>query len=316
MAGQANGTTTDQHAEETPQCGIIMPISTTSNHPAEHWAGVLGLLRRAVEKASMEPKEVWIGASTDKITTRILNQLFTVPIAICDISDLNANVMLELGMRLSSKKPTIVVVDDKGVIPFDINDFQALIYPHDLNMPRMEQFLEALTTQLTEKHAAHLAGTYQPFLADVSAFEVLEPEAKEVPFQKLVSNQLDAILARMERLESRTRIAASPNPSDMTYSTTYLVVPTSHAEQALRRLTAISVPVSIEEWGEVDGDYAFAIKHANDGISPKEVGTVLRGLAQEFGGTRGLPPKFQIGLDGGPSSAANRPVRVRKRAIF
>jgi hypothetical protein len=186
--------------EERKTCGIIMPISATSTHEAHHWGRVQQLLHRGVEQAGLEPKNVWAGSSIDRITPRILGNLFGFPIALCDISDLNPNVMLELGMRLTSKKPTVVVAEKGSTIPFDIRDFEAIFYPSDLNILDMEVFFEELSFQLQSKLAAYENGTYDAFLKDIGPIDVLEPESKAVPFQQLVESRLDTIMSRIDQI--------------------------------------------------------------------------------------------------------------------
>src|SRR4051794_3026748 len=93
---------------EGPICGVIMPISATANLSEQHWQNLQTLLHRAIAAAGFSPRNVWESTSTDRISERIIGNIFQVPIAVADISDLNPNVMLELGLRLASKKPTIV----------------------------------------------------------------------------------------------------------------------------------------------------------------------------------------------------------------
>jgi len=193
--------------EVKPQeCGIVMPISATATHDAQHWGDVQELLHRGARLAGLEPKNVWAGSATDRITPRILSNLFVVPIAICDISDLNPNVMLELGMRLTSKKPTVVVAEHGSKVPFDIHDFGAIFYPSDLNILQMEKFFNELKDELDEKLNAFNEGTYKAFLSEV-AIETIEPREKTVPFEQLVERRLDAIVSRIEELGSHAALS-------------------------------------------------------------------------------------------------------------
>jgi len=197
----AKGPTADTAAVVAkPTCGVIMPISDSATHTAAHWESVRTLLHRAIDRAGMVAHNVWEGSATDRITSRILGNLFAHPIAICDISDLNANVMMELGLRLASKKPTIVVREDGAKIPFDIADFSVLSYPVDLSILRMEVFLDELGAELTAKLDAAIQGTYRPFLADVQ-IEILEPESKSVSADEAVRRQLSEISERLGKIE-------------------------------------------------------------------------------------------------------------------
>ena len=185
-------------------CGVIMPISDSATHDAAHWESVRTLIHRGISDADLVPHNVWEGSATDRITARILGNLFAHPIAVCDISDLNANVMLELGLRLASRKPTIVVRERGAKIPFDIADFNVLAYPKDMSMLEMEVFLEELTSDLKAKLAAVQSQTYRPFLADVQV-EILEPSTRKVSLDQAVLSELQEMSRRLARLELRGR---------------------------------------------------------------------------------------------------------------
>lgn len=190
---------------EVPTCGLIMPISATANHDEKHWAAVQKLLHRGIRKAGLEPANVWEGVN-DRISKRIVSNIFREVIVVADISDLNPNVMLELGLRLASKKPTVIIFEKGGQIPFDIADVGALPYPGDLNILEMEAFFEDFSALLTTRLAAFANDTYEPYLGDV-VVEVLEPQTKEVSIGEVVLERLEEITLRMSRLE---KISSSP----------------------------------------------------------------------------------------------------------
>lgn len=185
--------------DEAPACGLIMPISATENHDEKHWASVQTLLHRGIVAAGMTPSNVWEGLN-DRISKRIVSNIFRQDIVVADISDLNPNVMLELGLRLASKKPTVIVFNRGGRIPFDIGDVEAIPYPPDLNILEMEAFFEKFKDALQGKLTAYKAGTYEPYLGDV-VVEVLEPQTKEVGINEIVLERLDTISLRIARLE-------------------------------------------------------------------------------------------------------------------
>lgn len=206
--------TTPQDATK-PECGVIMPISATATHSEDHWRKVQVLLHRGISMANFTPRNVWESATSDRISERIIGSLFEVPIAVADISDLNPNVMLELGLRLASKKPTVVIANAGGEIPFDIRDFHATFYPPDLNILDMEDFFRKFGRVLQEKYEAYSKGdVYTPFLGNVIV-DVASPETREVGVNEFLINRLDEIGARLVGLESslrRTRSTSTPTP--------------------------------------------------------------------------------------------------------
>jgi hypothetical protein len=196
---------------ERPLCGIIMPISATQSHPEQHWRDVQILLHRAIESAGFEARNVWESALTDRVSERIIGNIFLMPIVVADISDLNPNVMLELGLRLSSKKPTIVVLNDGGTIPFDIRDFHAIFYPPDLNILGMEDFFKKLTRAIKDKYAASQKDNYVPFLGAVIV-DVASPETREVGANQIILDRLDSLATEIRRIDRARSSTPAPSP--------------------------------------------------------------------------------------------------------
>jgi hypothetical protein len=197
--GRLEGSKSSQEKTE-PICGIIMPISTTANRSESHWADMQKILHRAISQAGFDVRNVWESSSTDRISERIVGNIFNFPIVVADISDQNPNVMLELGLRLSSKKPTVVVAQLGEAIPFDIRDFQALFYPADMNMLGMEDFFRKLVKSLNDKMAASKGNTYTPFLNSV-IIDVASPETRELGANDLLLSRLDDISRRLLTIE-------------------------------------------------------------------------------------------------------------------
>jgi len=273
-------------------CGIVMPISETQSHGKAHWESVLELVKRAIRKSDLDPQEVWTGSSTDRITTRILTNLFAAPIVICDITDLNANVMLELGMRLSSKKPTIVIAELGAQIPFDIKDFEVLEYPPNLSMLPMETFIEDLASQLVQKLQAYRNECYTPFMAGIATFEVLELKAREVPFEQLVAGRLDSILAKIEGIEGSQRSHTQSAIRPQQKSTVYVVVPAEHATEATEKLDELEFQAEVQRIGELGGRVAFSVTETCPTLEPSAA-QLAREIAEALGGSYGLPKEFQ-----------------------
>ncbi|WP_333839171.1 hypothetical protein [Novosphingobium sp.] len=191
----------------TAKCGIIMPISQTTNHSEAYWRRVRDLLHRVVRQAGFIPADVWKNSSQDRISERIISNIFNMEMVIADISDLNPNVMLELGLRLATKKPTIVVANENSIIPFDIRDFEVRKYPDDLNIIDMENFFSIIESELVEIYQHAQEGNYKPFLGAV-VVDVIQPEVREVSFDKAVLDRLNEIDDKVSNLYKRNRMPA------------------------------------------------------------------------------------------------------------
>ena len=191
------------------RCGLIMPISASANHSAEHWASVQSLLHRGIKKAGFTPANVWEGVN-DRISKRIVTNIFRDDIVVADISDLNPNVMLELGLRLASKKPTIIVFDNISRIPFDIADVEAIRYPSDLNIIDMEIFLDEFSEKISDRYESFEKGTYDPYLGDV-VVDVIDPKKKISSADDIILQEIQSINRKISSLEVKTNEISAIN---------------------------------------------------------------------------------------------------------
>ena len=109
-----------------PSCFIIMPITVRKDLVAEYHGGeshfthvLRHLFAPAVEKAGYNPISPRAKGS-EMIHGEIIANLQTADLVLCDMSTLNANVFMELGIRTSLNKPVCLVKDDKTqFVPFD-----------------------------------------------------------------------------------------------------------------------------------------------------------------------------------------------------
>lgn len=120
-------------AKENNQCGIIMPISAIDGCHESHWLEVLAILKEVINTAGLKGDVVSYADEVGIIQKRIINNLYSNPIVICDVSGKNPNVMFEFGMRLAFDKPTIIIKDDCTSYSFDTSPIEHLEYPIDLN---------------------------------------------------------------------------------------------------------------------------------------------------------------------------------------
>lgn len=136
-------------------CGIIMPISKVEANPEQyskkHWDHVKKMIVEAItETGDFESIPVWENDSSDQIKNTIFENIVAVDMLVCDISSLNSNVLFELGLRLSIKKPVVIICDDKTTPPFDINDIRYVDpkYPVGLDKYDIPDFQKELCTSI------------------------------------------------------------------------------------------------------------------------------------------------------------------------
>ena len=147
--------------ETSLTCGIIMPIATmSSEYSADHWGDVRQTLHKAIEKAGFIPRIVSDSEESTVIHGSIINNIYNDAIIVCDVSNKNANVMFELGMRLAFNKPVVIVKDDKTDYSFDTGNIQHEPYRKDLRHSSVEKFIDNLSRKIIKTYEASLKEEY------------------------------------------------------------------------------------------------------------------------------------------------------------
>lgn len=134
--------------KENNNCFVIMPISDVEGYPKGHFSHVYDdIIKPAVEQTEFAPIRADEVKETNFIHLDMLKKLIEAPIAICDLSTRNPNVLFELGIRQAFDKP-VVLIQEKGTPKiFDIGPLRYLEYSKDM------KYHEVLKTQNELKDA-------------------------------------------------------------------------------------------------------------------------------------------------------------------
>ncbi len=125
----------DKDTKHNPQtdCFIIMPISDTDGYEKGHFNKVYeDILKVACSKAGFNPVRADEVKQTNLIHLDILQKLIESPMAICDLSNRNPNVLFELGLRQAFDKPTVLVQECGTPKIFDISPLRYTEYRKEL----------------------------------------------------------------------------------------------------------------------------------------------------------------------------------------
>jgi len=138
-----------------------MPIADREGYPPGHFGKIYDqIIAPAVKEAGYEPRLASNSRNSVIIPLEIVSQLLNAPLAICDISDLNPNVMFELGFRQAFDKPVVIMKDDKTISPFDINSIRYVPYGsarlyEDVIKSRSELVLAIRSTVSGSEHSVN-----------------------------------------------------------------------------------------------------------------------------------------------------------------
>lgn len=129
-------------------CFAIMPISDCEGYEKGHFEHVYNdIIKPASTQAGFSPIRADEVKETNLIHLDILKKLIDAPIAVCDLSTRNPNVLFELGIRQAFDKP-VVLIQEKGTPKiFDISPLRYLEYSKDM------KYHEVLESQKNLKEA-------------------------------------------------------------------------------------------------------------------------------------------------------------------
>jgi tetratricopeptide (TPR) repeat protein len=112
------------------ECFVIMPISATAEHDEKHWTNLYEVIERALEKLDYDC--VRSEAGPKPIIDGIIKDIFEKDLVIAVLTDHNANVWYELGIRHTLRNGTIMIIEEGQDLPFDIRAYGVIFHPSDL----------------------------------------------------------------------------------------------------------------------------------------------------------------------------------------
>jgi hypothetical protein len=190
---------------ETKNCGLVMPISAIDGCTAEHWNEVRLIIIDAVESIKAPAISVRLVSDSDDvgvIQKRIVQNLYSNDIVVCDVSAKNANVMLELGMRLAFDKPTIIIKDDQTDYSFDTSIIEHIPYPRDLRFSKIIDFKEKLRDKvLGTLQASEGNPDYTPFLGHFTNIKARKLQENSLSSSEYIIQGISEIQDRISRLQ-------------------------------------------------------------------------------------------------------------------
>lgn len=195
------------------ECGLIMPISAIDGCSAEHWDEVKNIITESVESITENKFLVSLVSDADEvgvIQKRIVQNVYSSDIVVCDVSGKNPNVMFELGMRLAFDKPTVIVKDDKTDYSFDTGIIEHVTYPRDLRFSKIVTFKKKLAEKVSASYKKSLEDTdHSTFLKNFGKFHVANLSEDIITPDKMVIEMLSEMQQEIRLLRNRTNRSSS-----------------------------------------------------------------------------------------------------------
>lgn len=115
------------------ECFIIMPIADTDGYSPGHFKHVYeNIIYPSCEIAGYQAIRADEVKATNLIHLDILKKLIDAPLAICDLSSRNPNVLFELGIRQAFDRPVVLIQEAGTPRIFDIAPLRYLEYSKEM----------------------------------------------------------------------------------------------------------------------------------------------------------------------------------------
>lgn len=258
-------TTSENKEEQRKTCGIVMPIASIGEHYSEeHWRRVKKILQRAIDRAGLNWQLVWENPEVDVIQSAILQNLYENDVVVCDVSGLNPNVMLEVGIRLSTKRPTVIVTDRLLKPPFDIGTIGYIEYQRDLEYNAIEDFIDRLSKKIKTVISAYANGSYKSFVENYN-FELVTPATVNVSTDEYIKGRLDELADAIAKMTRGQPPAANPTvTSKRTPRPRKVTKPFRHFATIVARVKEEDSETAEELIDELDDIYCMRFEQGNN----------------------------------------------------
>jgi hypothetical protein len=167
---------------------VISPIGPEASAVRREADKFLGMVKDAVGQ-KYDIKRHDEQQKDFSITKSLYRSLDTAPLVVAYMGrpDWNANVMFEIGYRIATHKPILIVSHESDVLPFDVQDIQHVRLPNWTELDKYEprkKAVETLASQLLDRGRPAVESSYPvvELLIDLMPNQTQEEQRKNSVF--------------------------------------------------------------------------------------------------------------------------------------
>lgn len=189
-----------------PLCFVMMPITDPAGYPPKHFQRVFeDIFIPACTKAGFAALRADQVHHTNLIHVDVLQKVIKSPMALCDLSSRNPNVLFELGLRVAFDKPVLLVRDVGTVDLFDIAPLRFTEYRRSLNYSEVLEDQEVIGTALRDTYHAVQHGE-ESANSIVQLLSLPAPAPEPAPPEDLTGAMLRKLSAQIEGLQEQIQL--------------------------------------------------------------------------------------------------------------
>lgn len=196
---------------EIEECFVIMPISDQDGYEIGHFNKVYeDIFKPAIEKAGFKAFRVDDSKSSNVIHVNIIKRLIEAPMAICDLSTKNPNVMYELGIRQAFDRPVVLVGDNNPGEIFDINGINTHQYSKTLLYREVIRDQIKISEMIKETYKSHKDGSELNSLISIIKMNAAtintDKQLNESDLMKVIYNEVINIKSDVIKLKNKNYV--------------------------------------------------------------------------------------------------------------
>ena len=183
---------------ENKDCFVIMPISDPEGYELGHFKKVYDdIISPACRKAGYKAVRADDVVETNVIHMDVLRRLLESPMAICDLSSRNPNVLFELGIRQAFDKPVVLIQEVGTPRIFDVIPIRCLDYRKEFEYRQVNEDQEMIrNTIAATQNAVEQGGNINSLVQLLS----LSPAKMKDLGQEGANPLLQVVMAEIEAL--------------------------------------------------------------------------------------------------------------------
>jgi hypothetical protein len=183
-----------------PKCFVLMPFDKTRLEVYRH------AIRPAADAAEFECHRADDAFENGAIVGQIVRDIFSDDVIVADISDLNPNVLYELGIAHAVGNKTIIICEAGQELPFNLNAYRVIFYEKTINggVELREQLEKALRESIVRKPGP--TNPVQHFRPVIYATPLQEQARLEAEINRL-RNEVE----RLKKVELHILMLTLPN---------------------------------------------------------------------------------------------------------